>query len=255
MALPGPSYAGGIPAIDITGKIVIIPTDGGDTYYTYDRDLQWAYRRRTILHPTAEEIAAGKKDFPVITWKYSFATCQLDEMVYTYDTRTGNIIKFDPVTRKGELVNTLPNSNNSAGRVMFHPVEKEVLYIAMERGAIYIYNIITEEFKLLAGTMGVRGSRDGPFEDALFGDIGQILFDENNDIILVDSYSHCVRKLDMKNRIATTLIGKIGVNGHQDGNPEDALFNGPYGICIDKRNNNIYIADMYNHCIRKLVVQ
>jgi hypothetical protein len=102
--------------------------------------------------------------------------------------------------------------------------------------------------------MGVSGYRDGPFEDALFNDIGQFVFDENNDIILADGRNHCIRKLNMKDRIVTTLIGKGGVAGYQDGNPDDALFNTTYGMCIDK-DYNIYIADYGNNCIRKLVTQ
>jgi hypothetical protein len=252
MQLPGPTYAGGVPAMDPTGKLLLVPTDGGDTYYSYDRDLQWAYRQRQILHPTAEDIAAGKKDFSTIQYKYAFATCEVDGMTYTHDYRTGNLIKFDPVTRKGELVETL--RGGCAGRHLFHPVEKEVLYIAYSIGAIYTYNIITGEYKHVAGTLGVTGYRDGPFEDALFGDIGQLLFDENLDIMLADNSSHSIRKLNMKDRMVTTVIGKNGVAGYQDGNPDDAMFNQPYGICIDK-NGSIYIADYGNHCIRKLVVQ
>jgi sugar lactone lactonase YvrE len=252
MQLPGNTYAGGLPAIDITGKIVMFPHDGGDGFTAYDADLQWASRTRQIFHPTAEDIAAGKKDF-TIAWKQAFTTCELDGMVYTYDWTLGNLVKFDPVSRKGELVATLTPSTH--GQLLFHPVEKEILYVGLvHRRAIYTYNILTGEYKHFAGTLGVSGYRDGPVEDALIGEIGQMLFDDNHDIIFSDMSAHCIRKINIKDRIVTTVIGKGGVAGYQDGNPDDALFNQPVGMCIDK-NYNIYIADMGNQCIRKLVTQ
>jgi hypothetical protein len=252
MQLPGASYAGGMPTIDITGKIILFPDDGGDAYYTYDADLQWASRRRQIIHPSAEEIAAGKQDFS-IAWKSSFATCQLDGMVYTYDYNTGNLVKFDPVSRKGELVQRF--EGNTMGQLLFHPVEKEMLYMGFaQKAAIYTYNIITGEYKHFAGTLGVSGYRDGPCEDALLGQLGQMIFDDNLDLIFADISNHCIRKVNVKDGIVTTLIGKGGVAGYQDGNVDDALFNQPYGICIDK-DYNIYIAESGNHCIRKLAVQ
>jgi hypothetical protein len=81
-----------------------------------------------------------------------------------------------------------------------------------------------------------------------------MIFDENYDIILTDPDNHCIRKINMKEGIVTTLIGKGGQVGYQDGNAEDALFNRPFGICIDK-DYNIYISDTYNNCIRKLAIQ
>ena len=39
--------------------------------------------------------------------------------------------------------------------------------------------------------------------------------------------------------------------GFDNGTIENATFNSPFGMCIDK-NNNIYIADAGNNCIRKI---
>ncbi|MDR1221856.1 MAG: IPT/TIG domain-containing protein [Tannerella sp.] len=252
MQLPGATYAGGVPTIDITGKIILFPDDGGDGFTTYDSDMQWASRTRQIIHPTAEDIAAGKQDFS-IDWKQALATCQLDGMVYTYGLGTGDLVKFDPVSRKGELVRRF--EGNTHAQLLFHPVNKEILYIGyVGKYAIYTYNIITGEYKPFAGTLGVRGYRDGPCEDAFFGEIGQMIIDDNLDLVFTDMSNHCIRKVNIKDEIVTTLIGKGGVAGYQDGNPDDALFNIPIGMCIDK-DYNIYIAESGNHCIRKLAVQ
>jgi hypothetical protein len=249
--LPGDLYKGGTPTIDAEERFVIIPADSYENYFTYNIELQWSSRTYIILHPTPEDTLAGHKDFTSIRYKHSFATCQLDGMVYTYSYLTGSLIRFNPSTRVGELV---VNLQVAEGRMCFHPVDKEILYIAYHTGAIYSYNILTGEYKHVAGTLGITGYRDGPCEDALFRSVGQLIFDDNLDIIFTDPSNHCIRKIDMKKGYVSTLIGKGGVQGYQDGNPDDALFYQPFGICIDK-DYNIYIADTYNNCIRKLVIQ
>jgi hypothetical protein len=252
MQLPGTAYAGGQPAVDITGKNILFPHNEGDFFTSYDVDMQWASRSRKIIHPTAEEIAAGKKDFS-LAWKQAFATCQVDGMVYTHDYDAGDLVKFDPVTRKGELARKCEGVTMAA--LLFHPVEKDLLYIGYtNKCSVYTYNVTTGEYKPVAGTLGVKGYRDGPLEDALFSEIGQMVFDDNLDLVISDPGNHCIRKINMKDGMVTTLIGKGGRAGYQDGNPDDALFNFPSGMCIDK-DYNIYISDMSNQCIRKLAVQ
>jgi hypothetical protein len=254
MQLPNVSPKAGAPTLDITGRIVTFPDDGGHSFYIFDADLQWAGRKREILHPTADEIAAGIQDFTNISYKTSLATCEEDSLCYTFDYNTGSLIKFDPVSRKGQLENQFTEIANSHGMLMFHPVEKHILYIGViQRYAFYTYNIRTKELLPYAGTAGVSGWRDGHKDDAWFGDIGQFLFDEDLNLILSDAGNHCIRKITPDGQVST-IIGKPGVAGYVDGNPEDAEFNFPRGMAIDK-NYNIYISDTYNNCIRKLSVE
>jgi streptogramin lyase len=49
----------------------------------------------------------------------------------------------------------------------------------------------------------------------------------------------------------TTIAGLAGTNGSSDGIGANASFNNPRGIAVDS-NTNVYVADMYNHVIRKL---
>jgi hypothetical protein len=246
-------YTACIPALDSTGRIVIFPDDCCDNYYLFDADLQWAQRRKTILHPTNEDLEAGMKNFN-IAWKYSLATSEIDKLTYTYDFNTGTIVKFDPISRKGQFVTQFVEGNNSHGILQFHPVEKHILYIGLiQKAAIYTYNMLTGEFERYAGTIGVRGWRDGKKEDCYIGQVGQMVFDENLNLIFSDPENHCIRQIT-PDGIVSTLIGIPQKAGYQDGNPEDALFNNPSGVCIDK-DYNIYIADSNNNCIRKLVVQ
>src|SRR5206468_9590054 len=50
-----------------------------------------------------------------------------------------------------------------------------------------------------------------------------------------------------------TLAGAPGSSGAADGNASEARFWGPTGIAVD-RSKNLYIADYYNHTIRKITV-
>ncbi|MDR1415368.1 MAG: IPT/TIG domain-containing protein [Odoribacteraceae bacterium] len=246
------TVAGGMPTIDATGRIVLFPADSGDGYYFLNADQQWAAKSQMILHPDADDIANGMKNF-LITYKASLATCQLDGMVYTYGWSTGDLVKFDPVTRKGQSIQNFETSTQAS--LVFDPNNPELLYIAyVNKRAIFTYNVLTEEYKRIAGTLGVSGFRDGDAEDTLFGDIGQMLFDVNGDLIIADAGNHCIRKFDRATNKVSTIIGRPGVANYQDGNAEDALFNYPTGLAIDK-DYNIYIADCNNHCIRKLSIQ
>src|SRR5689334_21905288 len=50
--------------------------------------------------------------------------------------------------------------------------------------------------------------------------------------------------------IVTTYSGN-GTKALKNGAIDTALFNNPFGLCMDK-NGNIYIADNGNNCIRKI---
>lgn len=47
------------------------------------------------------------------------------------------------------------------------------------------------------------------------------------------------------------LFAGTGDAGYADGSAKDAMFNGPFGMCIDSEGN-LYIADIGNNCIRKI---
>jgi hypothetical protein len=247
----GNTGAAGAPAVDITGRIVVVPLDQGVYYYSFDADAQWAPKRSMILHPTPEEQAMGMKDFN-LTWKQGFATCQLDGMVYTYSFN-GQLIKFDPISRKGQLVDELlPNTH---AQLAFHPIDKHILYLGcVQRHAFYTYNINTKELELYAGTPGVVGWRDGNRLEAEFGqEVGQFVFDIEHNLVLADPSNHCIRKIDQEGMVST-IIGKGGVAGNLDGNSEDALFDTPFGVAIDE-DYTIYIADGNNNRVRKLAIE
>jgi sugar lactone lactonase YvrE len=51
----------------------------------------------------------------------------------------------------------------------------------------------------------------------------------------------------------TTLAGIAGTNGSTDGSNRTTLYNDPVGVAVDA-HTNVYVADLHNHVIRKLVL-
>jgi hypothetical protein len=241
----------GAPSPDADGKVITAPTDGGDGYYSFDPDAMWAPKSRLILHPSTEQLAEGLKDF-VINWKHGMAVCQLDRKIYTR-SYNGQLVRFDPVTRTGEqvAVGLQPNTDSFLAT---DPYQTNILYISYPaRHAIYTFDILTGEHKVFAGTVGTAGWKDGQRLEAELNNPVQVVVDQDGSVIVADMNNHCIRKISPDGMVST-LIGKGTVAGYQDGNPEDALFNHPKGVCIDK-DYNIYVADYDNNVVRKLSVE
>ncbi len=242
-----------VPTVDQNTQIVYVPLDPTDTYYELNPANMWISRTRMILHPSAEQQAGDPPmvDFKTIDWKHSFAFCAYDGMIYTRAYR-GDLIKFDPKTRIGQLVAS--NLENGDSYLVFDPVNPYLLYIAYaSRHCIYTFNILTKEHKLFAGSPGRPGWNDGIALDAEFNAPRQITLDSEGNLYVADENNHCIRMIN-KEGIVTTPIGLPGKSGYVDGNPEIALLNRPKGVSVDK-DGNVYIADYGNRCIRKLTLQ
>ncbi|HLF86329.1 MAG TPA: hypothetical protein VI584_04540, partial [Nitrospiria bacterium] len=82
-----------------------------------------------------------------------------------------------------------------------------------------------------------------------------IAIDSKGDIYITDSDNHMIRKLDRKTGDIVTIAG----NGKTGLSPDDTLakeasLNYPFGIAIDQADN-IYIADTFNHTVRKVIIK
>ncbi len=110
----------------------------------------------------------------------------------------------------------------------------------------------------IGGSGGVGFSGDGgPATNAQFRALSSVYTDSSDNIYLADANNHRIRKIDKKTSIITTIAGS-GVDGAGAGSysgdggmATDATLNAPSGICMDKFQN-IYIADMDNHRVRKV---
>jgi len=105
----------------------------------------------------------------------------------------------------------------------------------------------------IAGT-GERGyaGDGGPASRALLNGPFDVGFDAAGNLYFSDTFNHCIRRVDARTEVITTLAG-CGERGYSgDGGPATgARFNEPYGIAVD-RSENVYVADRHNHCVRRI---
>jgi len=93
------------------------------------------------------------------------------------------------------------------------------------------------------------GYVDGEIKEAKFGAPHGVGVDSKGNIFVADLGSSTIRKISPDGNV-TTFAGS-GKPGYKDGKGKDAEFSFPHAIAIDK-NDNLFIADISNHRIRKI---
>ena len=75
----------------------------------------------------------------------------------------------------------------------------------------------------------------------------------NGDMYIADTHNHAIRKIDASG-VITTVAG-IGVRGTSPSGIKatDAMLYEPGGVAFDDATNTLYIADTYNHQVRKVI--
>jgi sugar lactone lactonase YvrE len=102
----------------------------------------------------------------------------------------------------------------------------------------------------LAGSAEQSGSLDGTGSAAQFSDPTGVAVDGNGNVYVADYYNYTIRKITSSG-VVTTWAGSAGLSGTTDGTGNDARFNYPHALAVD-RNGNVYVADEYNYTIRKI---
>ena len=74
--------------------------------------------------------------------------------------------------------------------------------------------------------------------------------DSLGNVYVADTLNSTIRKVTPAG-VVTTLAGSPGTSGNVDGTGNEARFHSPYGIAVD-RAANLYVADTWNHTIRKV---
>ncbi len=92
------------------------------------------------------------------------------------------------------------------------------------------------------GGLATEARLHAPFDVAVGAD---------GELIVADAYNHRVRRIDRNGRI-TTIAGNGRGEYSGDGGPAiEASLNGPQGAAVDAAGN-LYIADTYNHVVRRV---
>jgi hypothetical protein len=101
----------------------------------------------------------------------------------------------------------------------------------------------------LAGS-GEIGKADGIGAKASFNGPAGLAIGPSGNIYVADESNHIIRKVTPAGEV-TTLAGSI--KGFKDGKGALAAFDNPFALVVDG-NENIFIADAYNHAIRAINV-
>jgi hypothetical protein len=101
---------------------------------------------------------------------------------------------------------------------------------------------------------GTIGSTDGQGTTAQFNYPQGVTIDKDNNLYIADTNNHTIRKIPTTGPFAgvvSTLAGLPTVNGFVNGSGSTVRFYFPQGLVADSVGN-IYVADRYNHAIRKI---
>ena len=128
------------------------------------------------------------------------------------------------------------------------------LYVCEVRNhRVWKMDLKSGQMKVVAGSGKVGYAGDGgKATDALLNEPYEVRFDKTGNMLFVEMKNHLVRKVDAKMGLISTVAGsgKPGFGG--DGGPAiKAQMSTPHSIALDDQDN-LYIADIGNHRIRKV---
>ena len=174
-----------------------------------------------------------------------------DEILY-FGAENGDLFKVD--TKTGEWGYLAQGVTRSGDYVYAAYSQKDRrVYIATRyENKIYYFDLKTNEFKFLAGSS--RGHNDGPGDEAQFSTPTQIAVDLDGNLIVADRDNHVIRMV-RPDGYTSTIAGVPGERGYMNGIPEKSLFSSPYGVCVSPVDGAIYVADMGNYRIRRIMIE
>lgn len=94
------------------------------------------------------------------------------------------------------------------------------------------------EVTTIAGS-NVEGNADGPGSMASFKCPWGLSFDQDNNLLVADSYNRLIRTVDVKTGNVTTSV-----------NPGDLSFFSPYNLTFDKRTRSLFVTDFNAHILK-----
>ena len=101
-----------------------------------------------------------------------------------------------------------------------------------------------------AGSCGsAHGTLDGAATSAKFWGPSWLATDGAGNLYVSDSRNHTIRKIVITSGAVSTIAGKVGVTGNNDGPAATATFTDPAGLVVDS-NGNLFITDSVSNTIR-----
>ena len=141
-----------------------------------------------------------------------------------------------------------------AGGLVFGPQGR--LYIADALNhRIRRVDFDLDRIETVAGTGAADGGGDGgPALSAALNNPRDLAFGPDGRLYIADELNHRIRVLDLATGIIETVVGSGAEGFSGDGGPAlSAALNRPAGLDFDPQGR-LYIADTYNHRIRRVVL-
>lgn len=101
---------------------------------------------------------------------------------------------------------------------------------------------------------GANGNGVGAAPLAEFSAPSDTAIDGNGNLYIAETGNNTIRKMNLTTGVVSTFAGAAGVSGSSDstdGTGATARFSAPSGVAVDSANN-VYVADLSNHTIRKI---
>ncbi len=99
---------------------------------------------------------------------------------------------------------------------------------------------------------GVLGSDDGEVTNASFNYPWDITVDSLGNVFVADGYNYVIRKITTDGMV-NSFVGTLEVTGATDGMGPAASFSGATSIAVSPLTKEIFVADAYNHLVRKII--
>ena len=122
------------------------------------------------------------------------------------------------------------------------------IYVA-DVGNIAVRQIDTNRLVTTLAGNGIAGFVNGSGATTSFRYPVGVAVDQPGNVYVADNQNNAIRKIS-SNGVVTTLAGN-GTGGFKNGLGTNAMFNSPQGVAVDTQGN-VYVADYYNHAIRKI---
>lgn len=122
------------------------------------------------------------------------------------------------------------------------------VYVA-DRGNHCIRKVTASGVVTTIAGNGTAGFADGQGSAAMFSSPVAVALDSGGNFYVSDYGNYRIRKITSAG-LVSTLAGN-GTSAYVDGTGTSARFKGPHGMAVDVQGN-VYVADLHNHCIRKI---
>lgn len=155
------------------------------------------------------------------------------------DGRKGSILDFKGTKSASEIKLYFPSGID---------IKNNDLIIAnLGSNQILSYDLKDKKVSIIAGN-GESGNKDGKYPQNSLAKPSDVAV-YNNEIYFLDSATSTLRVIDKENNVKTLIGNAKELRGFKNGTKDEAMLQNPMGLDVDE--TGVYIADSFNHAIRK----